>query len=137
MVGQVLDHRQVEIEGARLEHHADQAQRFARRAFDVVPEDADVTALDAVEAGHQREQRALARAVEAEQNREVEGAIEKLVVERLAGAVEWLTPSIATAGGSMVFIPCIMNRAALGKRSSLLGDRDTHGSSPTWIVLIT
>ena len=40
VIEQVLHHREIEIERARLEHHAEQPQRFAGRAPDVVAEDA-------------------------------------------------------------------------------------------------
>jgi hypothetical protein len=36
VIEQVLRHREVEIERARLEHHAEQPQRFAGRARDVM-----------------------------------------------------------------------------------------------------
>ena len=70
VIEQVLRHREVEIERARLEHHAQQPQRFARRTADVVAEDADAPGLNAEQPRDQREQRALAGAVEAEQRRE-------------------------------------------------------------------
>ena len=82
MVGQVLDDREIEIEGARLEYDADHAQRFARRRSDVVAENADMTVLNRVEARQQREQRALPSPVETEQNCEVEGAIETFTLSR-------------------------------------------------------
>src|SRR5581483_12159514 len=56
VVQQVLLQREVEIERARLEHYAQQPQRFSRLAADVVAEDADVAGLDAEQAGDQREQ---------------------------------------------------------------------------------
>jgi hypothetical protein len=55
MIGQVLDDREIEVEGARLEYDTDHAQRFARPPFDIMAENADMTALDRVEARHQRE----------------------------------------------------------------------------------
>src|SRR5262245_36592062 len=139
MVGQVLDHRQIEIERAGLEHHADQAQRLARRAFDVVPEDADATALHAVEAGHQREQRALARAVEAEQHREGRGRDRKAhVVERLAGAIE-VADAFDRDGGRLGGAHSMHHepRRRLGNDLHRWEIATPHGSSPTWIDLIT
>ena len=45
VIEQVLRHREIEIERARLEHDAEQPQRLARRAADVVAEDADPPGL--------------------------------------------------------------------------------------------
>ena len=70
MIGKVLDHAQIEIEGAGLEHHAEPAQRLAGLALQLVAEDADRTLADGVEAGDQRKQGGFAGAVEAEQHRE-------------------------------------------------------------------
>ena len=47
MVDQVLDHGEIEIERARLEYHADHAQRLARCVSDIVAENPDAAALDA------------------------------------------------------------------------------------------
>ena len=70
VIEQVLRHREIEIERARLEHDAEQPQRLAGRAADVVAENADASVLDAEQPRDQREQRALAGAVEAEQRGE-------------------------------------------------------------------
>ena len=70
MIGQVLDHAQIEIEGAGLEHHAQPAQRLAGVALQLVAENADRTLADGIEAGDQREQGGFAGAIEAEQHRE-------------------------------------------------------------------
>src|SRR6516164_8336656 len=70
MVGQILDHGEIEIERALLEYDADHAQSLARRMCDVAAENPDMTALDGVEARDQREQCALSSSVEAEQNGE-------------------------------------------------------------------
>ena len=67
VIEQVLRHREIEIERARLEHDAEQPQRFARRAADVMAEDADAAGLDAEQPRDQREQRALSGAVQPEQ----------------------------------------------------------------------
>src|SRR4029079_1666975 len=88
MIGQVLDDREVEIEGARLEYDADHAQRFARLRSDVVAENADLTMLNRVEARQQREQRALPGSVETEQNCEGRGSDRDVhVVESPARAI--------------------------------------------------
>jgi len=41
-----LRHREIEVERARLEHDAQQPQRFARRKTDVMTEDADASGLN-------------------------------------------------------------------------------------------
>src|SRR5207244_13057130 len=70
MVGQVLDHGEIEVERTLLEHDADHAQSLARGMFDIAAENPDMTALNGVEARDQREQCALSSSVEAEQDRE-------------------------------------------------------------------
>src|SRR5215467_13610927 len=91
MVGQILDHGEIEVERALLEYDADHAQSLARRMSDIAAENPDMTALDGVEARDQREQCALSGSVEAEQNgeggwRDGEGHL-----------VERLTPAVAMA----------------------------------------
>ena len=88
MIEQVLRDREIEVERARLEHHAQAAQCLAGVAADVVAEDADMPGLHAEQPRDQREQRALAGAVEAEQGGEARRRDRKTdVVERPAGAV--------------------------------------------------
>ena len=70
VIQQVLPHRQIEVERARLEHDPEPPQRFARCCADVVAENADAAALNSEQPRHQREQRALAGTVEPEQGRE-------------------------------------------------------------------
>src|SRR4029077_8900493 len=70
VVEQVLPNRKVEIKRARLEHHPEQSQRFARSQSDLGAEDADAPALNSKQPRHQGEQRALAGAVETKQRRE-------------------------------------------------------------------
>src|SRR5262245_61295400 len=91
MVGQILDHGEIEVERALLEYDADHAQSLARRMSDVAAENPDITALDGVEARDQREQCALSSSIEAEQDgegrsRDGEGDV-----------VERLTPAVAMA----------------------------------------
>ena len=86
VIEQVLRHREIEIERARLEHHAEQPQRFARRTADVVAENADAPGLDAEQPRDQREQRALAGAVEAEQRREACRRDVKVDIDRARAA---------------------------------------------------
>ena len=141
MVGQILDDREIEVERARLEHDADQAQGFARCPFDIVPENPDTAALDRVEARHQREQGALSGAVEAEENGEGRWRDrEAHVIERLAGAVE-VADALDGDGRrlarahSMHYGP----RRSAGKwqRRHRSETATPQGNSPTWIVLIT
>jgi len=68
MVGQILDHGEIEVERSLLEYYADHAQGFARRMSDIAPENPDMAALDGVEAHDQREQCALSSSIEAQQN---------------------------------------------------------------------
>src|SRR5262245_32129284 len=91
MVGQILDHGEIEVERALLEYDADRAQSLARRMSDVVAENPDVAALDGVETRDQREQCTLSSSIEAEQDgegrwRDGEGDV-----------VERLTPAVAMA----------------------------------------
>ena len=74
VIEQVLLHRQVEVERARLEHDAEPPQRLARRARDVVALDRDAAVARVEQPGDQREQRRLARAVQPEQRREATAA---------------------------------------------------------------
>src|SRR5262249_1617389 len=68
MIGQVLDHGEIEVERPLLEHNADHAQSLARCMSDIAAENPDATPLDGVETRDQREQCALSSSVEAEQN---------------------------------------------------------------------
>jgi hypothetical protein len=91
MIEQVLHDRQIEIERTRLKHHAKQPQGFARRIADVVAEYADPSSLNAEQPGDQRNQRTLARAIEAEQSREtrrcdIEGDIRQRLPTTIAMA---------------------------------------------------
>jgi hypothetical protein len=65
VIKQVLCHREVEIERAGLKHHAEQPQRFAGRSRDIMAENTDMSALDSEQPRDQREQGALAGAVQA------------------------------------------------------------------------
>ena len=88
MIGQVLDHGEIEVERTLLEHDADHAQSLARGMSDIVAENPDMTALNGVEARDQREQCALSSPVEAEQNDERRRRNgEGHVVERLPPAI--------------------------------------------------
>lgn len=134
MVEKVLRNREIEVERARLKHHAHAAQGFAGVALDVVAEDPDVPGLHAEQAGNDRKQGALAGTIKSEQRRKASGANgEADIVERLAG-------------------PVVVADALYGERSDigrlektgciLAGDRTDglhhgfaivmpHGSSPT------
>ena len=88
VVGEVLLHREVEVQRALLEHHAQLAQRLARGVAQAVAEDADIALLQVVQASEQGDQRGFAGAVGAEQGAEAAGRqFEGQLVERTAGAV--------------------------------------------------
>ena len=70
VIEQVLHDRQVEIERARLEHHAQQAQCPARLARHTMTEHVDRSVSRVVEPRDQGEQRGLAGAVQTEQRGE-------------------------------------------------------------------
>jgi hypothetical protein len=70
VIEQVLLQREIAVERLRLEHHAEALQRCPRPAPHVVTEDVDLAGDVVVEAGDQREERRLTRAVEAEQHGE-------------------------------------------------------------------
>jgi hypothetical protein len=70
MVGQVLDHGEIEVERPLLEYDTDHAQGFARGMSDIAAENPNMTVLDRVEARDQREQCALSSSIETEQNGE-------------------------------------------------------------------
>src|SRR5262245_19836628 len=70
MIGQVLDHGEIEVERPLLEYDTDHAQGFARGMSDIVAENANMTVLDRVEASDQREQCALSSSIETQQNGE-------------------------------------------------------------------
>src|SRR5688572_1358707 len=88
MVGEVLVDAQIEVERARLEDDAETPERLAGRAADVMAENADRPVPGVVEMADQREQRRLARAVEAEQDGEGRrGDREGDIAQRLLGAI--------------------------------------------------
>src|SRR5215470_15386281 len=132
MVGQVLQDGEIEVEGARLEDHAEQPQGLARGARDVMPENPDLAALDRVEPHDQREQCALAGAVEAEQHgegrrRQREGH----VVEGPAGTITVADALYDDRLGRLGS----MHHAVL--RDHCRDMAMPQGNSPTWMVLIT
>jgi len=88
MVGQILDHREIEVERTLLKDDAGHAQSLARGMSDIVAENPDMTALNGVEARDQREQCTLSSSVEAEQNGESRRRNgEGHVIERLPPAI--------------------------------------------------
>ncbi len=88
VVEEILHHAEFEIERARLKDDAKLAQRCAGLAHDVMAEDLDLAVARGIEPRDQREQRALARAVQSKQHREAAGRDGKAdVVERLARAI--------------------------------------------------
>ena len=141
MIGQVLDDREIEVEGARLEYDTDHAQGFARSRPDIMAKNADMTALDRVEAGHQRKQSALSGPVEAQQNCECRGRDRDAdVIESLARAVG-MADALDRDRRRLDAVHCVhmfrVDREATGARSYRCEIAIPQGSSPTWIVLIT
>src|SRR4029450_4255913 len=70
MVGQVLDHGEIEVECPLLEYDTDHAQGFARGMSDIAAENSNMTVLDRVEARDQREQGALSSSIEPQKSGE-------------------------------------------------------------------
>ena len=143
MIQQVLRDREIEVERARLEHHAQQPQRFAGFDADVVAEDADASGLDAEQPRDQREQRALAGAVEAKQRREACRRDGEVDVDEGASHAIGMADAIDRQRGHFG-----RTAAAVTVRRSPSGEGRVgcghgcaiampQGSSPTWIVLIT
>src|SRR5216683_2029748 len=134
--------------GARLDVEADrrlvkQQQRFAGLKADVVAEDTDASGLDAEQPRNQREQRALAGAVEAKQRREACRRDGEVDVDEGASDAIGMADAIDRQRGHFG-----RTAAAVTVRRSLSGEGRVgcghgcaiampQGSSPTWIVLIT
>src|SRR5215472_14381188 len=142
VIEQVLHHREIEIEGTRLEHHAEQPQGLAGRASDIVTENGNAPGLDCEQPRHKREQGALSRAVEAKQGREARGRHREVDVDQCApGAIAMADASDRQSRCCRVLAPCRGVRDVDDYAMSVgcyHGDIVTpHGSSPTWIVLIT
>ena len=73
MVSEVLHHREIEIERARLEYDAEEPQCGAGLTLDIVAKDGDAAGANRIEPAHEREQRAFAGTVEAEQGDKARG----------------------------------------------------------------
>ena len=143
VIEQVLHHREIEVERARLEHDAHQPQRLARLAADVMAEDADVAGLDAEQPRDQREQRALAGAVQAEQRGEARRRHGEVDIDQGAARAVGMADAADRQRRRARRCPAGLKRpAASGDRMLCVwcrhGDIVTpQGSSPTWIVLMT
>src|SRR6266481_5125093 len=143
MIQQILRDREIEVERARLEHHAQQPQRFAGLKADVVAEDTDASGLDAEQPRDQREQGAFASAVEAKQRREAcrrdgevdvdEGASDAI------GMADAIDRQRGHFGRTAAAATVRRGRAGEGRvgRGHGCAIAMPQGSSPTWIVLIT
>ena len=151
VVQQVLQHREIEVEGARLEHDPEQPQRFAGRTRDIVAEDADVPGLDAEQPGDQREQRALAGAVQSQKRREAPPGAEpeksmSMQALRVAPAIGSMADARRSTAPALVRLrPRLVDsnrrtRAGHAARPiavMVAGAMVTpQGNSPTWMVLI-
>src|SRR4051794_38577039 len=143
VIKQILPDREVEIERAWLEHHAEQPERFARRNADVMAENADAPALNPEKPRDQREQCALAGAVKAKQRREARRRNGEVDVDegapRAVGVADAVDRQRGYFGSIMPGIEIPRNVAGDG---SVGGGHCCaivmpQGSSPTWIVLIT
>src|SRR5258706_14850626 len=143
MIQQVLRDREIEVERARLEHHATEPVRFAGLKADVVAEDADASGLDAEQPRHQREQRAFAGTVEAKQRREACRRDGEIDVDQGASSAIGMTDTIdrqrrhfgqiaaaATVGRGLAG----NGRVSCGHGCAIVMPQ---GNSPTWTVLIT
>lgn len=143
VVHEILRDREIEIESARLEHHAEHAQSFPRIAPNVVTEDANVPRLDIKQSRDEREKGAFAGAVKPKQR--CEGCRcdrEAHIFERLAATIE-MAHAFDRKGyrfyrlGSVVTIRCcglVDGRVGLPHCREIV---TPQGSSPTWMVLIT
>src|SRR5437868_11663961 len=88
MIGQVLRDREVKIEGARLEDHAEPPQRLTGCLGDVMAEHLDPALARIIEPGQEGEERRLTGAIEPEQHREAAGRdLEGDSIERPPSAV--------------------------------------------------
>ncbi len=140
VIQQVVDDRQIEVERARLEHHAQAAQRFARLARDAMTQHVDRSLLRVVKPCDEREQRGLAGAIQAQQRSEA----------RLRhGEADILQRLVRTVG--MAHAAHFKRRERWrrrighGRRSGVCDDRCAHcgdtttpqGRRPTWIDFTT
>src|SRR6185436_7670336 len=143
VIQQVLRHREVEIERAGLKHHPEQPQCFARCPRDVMAEDADMSALDSEQPRDQREERALAGAVQAEQRGEAcRGDGEADVDQRLSRAIGMADAVDRQCRYLRGFGPGSDGLRVLTGGKCVSGRHGCaivipQGSSPTWIVFMT
>ena len=106
-VEQVLHDREIEVDGALLEHHAERGERLRGPPAHVGAEDPDAAAAVAVEPGDQVEQRGLAGAVLAEQHGEAAGRDrERDLVQHLARAEAVAQASDLERGRRRFGSPC-------------------------------
>ena len=139
VIEQVLHHRQIEIERARLEHHAQQAQCPARLARHTMTQHLDRAVPRVVEPRDQREQRGLAGAVQAEQRGEAR------LRHGQADVLQRLARSVGVADVAHSERRHGRCRARRGARREIgdavgahFGDTTTpQGSRPTWIDFTT
>src|ERR1043166_9450314 len=135
---QVLRDREIEIEGAGLEHDAEYAQCSAGLGTHVVTENADRAVAGGKQARDEREQRGLAGAIEPEQHGKARrGDRKRDLVERLPAPVEMAHAGYRKrrrARLASVHHGRAPEHGRLSHRSLIA---TPHGSSPTWMVLIT
>ena len=125
VVAEILQGRKVEVERAFLKDHAKQAQRGARLSFNIATKNADTSRLDSKKASHEREQRALTRAIKPKQRHE--------------GAVLHRKRNMAECHARPVVMAETVNRERR-RFNRLAHCREIampHGRPPTAIVLMT
>src|SRR3954453_12680872 len=143
VIQQVLRHREVEIERARLKHHAEQPQCFAGRARDVMAENADMATLNSEQPRDQRKQCAFAGAVQAEQRRETCRCDGEADVDQCLPRAIGMTDAVdrqcrdlrGFVAGRDVLRVRTGGKCVSGRHGCAIVI--PQGSSPTWIVLMT
>ena len=139
VIQQILHDREIEIERARLEHHAQQAQRLAGLARHAMAEHVDRAVSRVVEPRDQREQRGLAGAVQPEQRGEAR------LRHRQADVLQRLARPIGVADAAHGERRHGRRGIGRGARRRIgdgggahFGDTTTpQGSRPTWIDFTT
>src|SRR4051812_11100485 len=132
VIDQILNDGEIEIEGARLKHHADRTQGLARRAHDVMTENPDVAALNGIETRNQRKKRALSGAVESQQNGESGWRDRESHVDQRRTRPITMAHTLDRKRGRQLWV---LDRHA--ERRYCREIATPQGSSPTWIVLMT
>ncbi len=116
VVEQVLAHRQVGVEGAGLEHHAEAGERLRRLPIQVVPEQRDPSGLAGIEPRHHREQGGLAGPFgPSNATKAARGTSNDTSSSAVRAPKRWLTPSTARAA--------LIDSSPCGRRAPRPGTR--------------